>query len=321
MTVGASGLRAAVLLFLALPLAAAADEALDWLSRMEQALRELNYEGRFVYVHGHAIETMHLVHTVDGGRERERLSSLNDAAREVLRDDEGMTCVMPDTGTVSVGPRHPGRAAGLRALDLANLSVAYTARVDGEGRVAGRPAVLLSLEPKDRLRYGYRLALDSETALPLKTTLLDESGAPFVQTMFVDLRVGDEVQTVADAQSPAAPGAGPTGPAGRVEVDTALPWEFADVPPGFRLTTALRRTLPGTGREMRHVVFSDGVASVSVYITAPGSNDLQGEAAVGPVNAFGVRTADHQATALGEVPVATLQTLLAGLRPRTEGTR
>jgi len=312
MTAGASRLRAAALLFLALPLAAAADEALDWLARMEQALRELNYEGRFVYVHGHAIEAMHLVHTVEGGHERERLSSLNDAAREVLRDDDGMTCVMPDTGTVSVGPRHPGRAAGLRALDLAQLSEAYEARIDGSGRVAGRSAVLLSLEPKDRLRYGYRLALDGETALPLKTTLLDETGAPFVQTMFVDLRVGEGVRPLPDTHPPAASGAG------AVEVDTTLPWEFTDVPPGFRLTTALRRTLPGTGRAMKHVVFSDGVASVSVYITAPGTNDLQGEAAVGPVNALGVRIADHQATALGEVPIATLRTLLAGLRPRPE---
>ena len=321
MTAGASRLRAAALLFLAMPLAAAADEALDWLARMEQALRELNYEGRFVYVHGHAIEAMHLVHTVEGGHERERLSSLNDAAREVLRDDDGMTCVMPDTGTVSVGPRHPGRTAGLRALDLAQLSEAYDARIDGPGRVAGRSAVLLSLEPKDRLRYGYRLALDGETALPLKTTLLDETGAPFARTMFVDLRVGDDVRPLADPHPPAESGAAAAERRGVVEVETALPWEFTEVPPGFRLTTALRRTLPGTGRAMKHVVFSDGVASVSVYITAPGGNDLQGEAAVGPVNAFGARIADHQATALGEVPVATLRTLLGGLRPRAEAGR
>jgi len=306
---------------LLLPLAVAAEEALDWLARMELALRELNYEGRFVYVHGHAIEAMHLVHTVEGGRERERLSSLNDAAREVVRDDEATTCVMPDTGTVSVGPRHPGRAAGLRALDLAQLGEAYVVRLDGSGRVAGRPAVLLSLEPKDRLRYGYRLALDSETALPLKTTLLDETGAPFVQTMFVDLRVGDAVQSAPDARSKAAPAARAAEPTGVVELGTALPWEFTDVPPGFRLTTALRRTLPGTGREMEHVVFSDGLASVSVYITAPGDHDLQGEAAVGPVNAYGARIGQHQATALGEVPLTTLESLLAGLRPRPEGAR
>ncbi len=318
MTAGASRLRASALLVFLLPLAAAADDAMQWLARMDQAQRELNYEGRFVYVHGHTIEAMHLLHTVEGGREREHLSSLNDAAREVLRDDEGMTCVMPDTGTVSVGPRHPGRGAGLRALEPGQLSEAYEARLEGLGRVAGRSAVLVSLEPKDRLRYGYRLALDGESALPLKTTLIDDKGMPLAQTMFVELRVGDEVQATVDAPARAATRPPTPERAAAVEPETALPWEFADVPRGFRLAAALRRTLPGSGQELEHVVFSDGVASVSVYISAPGNHDLLGEAVVGPVNAYGARIGQHQATALGEVPVATLKILLAGLRPLPE---
>jgi sigma-E factor negative regulatory protein RseB len=77
---------------------------------------------------------------------------------------------------------------------------------------------------------------------------------------------------------------------------------------------ATRRTLPGDGRELQHLVLTDGLASVSVYIATPGGHDLDGEAAVGPVNAFGARVGGFQATALGEVPPATLKALVGALR-------
>ena len=317
MTRAAERCGVAALLWLLLLGAAAAADAMGWLTRMDQALRELDYEGRFVYVHGHNVESLHLVHTVRDGHERERLTSLNDAAREVVRDDDATTCIMPDTGTVSIGPRHPHRRGGLIGLQPQHVGEAYEARVDGPGRVAGRSAVLVSLVPRDRYRYGYRLALDDVTALPLRTEVLDESGVPLVQTLFVDLRVGADVRNVPEPSPARAGRAGPelAVPALR---QTRLPWDFSDLPRGFRLAMAAQRALPGDGRELQHLVFSDGVASVSIYIGAPGSHDLEGEAAVGPVNAFGAKVGEFHATALGEVPPATLKAFVAGLRRQSE---
>ena len=313
--------RVAALPLLLLPLTAAADEAMRWLTRMEQALRELSYEGRFVYVQGGTVEALHLVHTVGDGHERERLTSLNDAVREVVRDENGMTCIMPDIGTVSVGPRRPDRRGGVARLEPEHVGEAYEARVDGRGRVAGRPALFISLIPRDNMRYAYRLALDDATALPLRTELLDDAGAPLVQTLFVDLRVGADVRTPDPSASPKAPGDNAAGRQRAIpSTDQApLPWAFTEVPVGFRLATATRRQLPGIAGEVQHVVFSDGVASVSIYIGTPDEHDLQGETAVGPVNAFGARIGEYQATALGEVPHATLEALVGGLRPRQQG--
>ena len=313
--------RAAALLWL-LPGAVAADEAMGWLARMDQALRELNYEGRFVYVQGRTVEALHLVHTVRDGRERERLTSLNDAAREVVRDEDATTCIMPDMGTVSVGPRHPHRRGGVVRLEPEQVGEAYEARLDGRGRVAGRSAVFISLRPRDKFRYGYRLALDDASALPLRTELLDEAGVPLVQTLFVELRVGADVRQGLDADPTVAAAESGGGqravPAMR---EAPLPWAFTDVPPGFRIATATRRALPGVGGELQHVVFSDGVASVSIYIGAPGGYDLAGEATVGPVNAFGARIGEFQATALGEVPPSTLKAFVGGLRAQPEAAR
>jgi len=124
--------------------------------------------------------------------------------------------------------------------------------------------------------------LDDATALPLRTEVLDEAGVPLVQTLFVDLRVGAEVRSVptrAPRRSPPSVG----HPSGRLRSPAgSMPWAFADLPRGFRLAMAAQRALPGHGRELHHLVFSDGVASVSIYIGAPGDHDLEGEAAVAP---------------------------------------
>lgn len=325
MTPVADRWRAAALCLLLSPAAAAgaeADDPMRWLVRMDQALRELNYEGRFVYVHGQTIEAVHLVHTVRDGRERERLTSLNDAAREVLRDEDATTCIMPDRGMVSVGPRYPRRRAGVVSLEPKQVGEAYEVRIDGPGRVAGRSAVLISLLPRDRFRYGYRLALDDASALPLRTEVLDEAGNPLVQTLFVDLRVGPEVRQEPDGDR-AARTAEPAAAARTVVAlqPSALPWAFAELPRGFRLAMATRRTLPGDGRELQHLVYSDGVASVSIYIGEPGDHDLEGEAVVGAVNAFGARVGEYHAIALGEVPPPTLRAFVTGLRRQPEGER
>jgi sigma-E factor negative regulatory protein RseB len=234
-----------------------------------------------------------------------------------VRDDDATTCIMPDMGTVSIGPRHPHRRGGLIGLQPQHVGEAYEARVEGPGRVAGRSAVFVSLVPRDRYRYGYRLALDDATALPLRTEVLDESGVPLVQTLFVDLRVGAEVDHVPEASAAAADRAAPERAVPPLR-QAQLPWAFSDLPRGFRLAMAAQRALPGDGRELQHLVFSDGVASVSIYIGAPGGHDLDGEAAVGPVNAYGAKVGGYHATALGEVPPATLKAFVASLRRQPE---
>jgi sigma-E factor negative regulatory protein RseB len=197
---------------------------------------------------------------------------------------------------------------------------AYEARIDGHGRVAGRPAVFLSLLPRDEMRYAYRLALDEATALPLRTELLDHAGVPLVQTLFLELRVGADVRAPGLEPDPTVAAGDAAGRQRPVQAlrEAPLPWTFTEVPRGFRLATATRRLLPGVAGEVQHVVFSDGIASVSIYIGAPDEHDLVGQTAVGPVNAFGARVGGFQATALGEVPPATLKALVGGLRPRPE---
>ena len=291
--------------------AESSDDAEAWLRRMIDAVQSLDYEGTFVYLRGSRLESMRLVHLNDGEHERERLLSLNGDAREVIRNEHAVTCIRSDTGEVFKGQPGTRRMfSALLASGLDDLKSHYAFASVGSYRVAERPAEVVAIIPRDAYRYGYRLYLDKHNALPLKTDLMDESGNPLEQIMFTSLHVGSDVDR-GEIPSPIAEGHESTGPRESAEDPPAAQapasrWRVAILPPGFSLTSQGRHG--GASGKIEHLVFSDGLASLSVYIEKldPGAEvGLSGGSRMGPVSAFGTRVDGHQVTAVGEVPPAT----------------
>ena len=96
-------LLAALLLLLSPALGQAdARSAMDWIQFMSDAMRNLNYRGNFVYMHENQLESMSISHMKDESGEKERLLSLNGEAREVIRDDQNLTCIWPSSRKVIV---------------------------------------------------------------------------------------------------------------------------------------------------------------------------------------------------------------------------
>ena len=86
-----------LLTILALALVSApalADPAMDWVQKMSVAMRNLDYRGEFVYLHENQLESMRISHYKDENGEKERLISLNGEAREVIRDNQNLTCCL-----------------------------------------------------------------------------------------------------------------------------------------------------------------------------------------------------------------------------------
>ncbi|MEJ2345289.1 MAG: sigma-E factor regulatory protein RseB domain-containing protein [Gammaproteobacteria bacterium] len=158
---------------LAAPLAArAADDssaqARQWLKKMEHAVKTMNYEGSFVYIHGDHLEAMRIVHVADKTGEHERLLSLTGAAREILRDNDMLTCILPDTRSVVVEKSRPRKyiPAGLLTLDK-KLFRYYEFKMLGQDRMTGRAAQVIEVKARDQYRYGYRLWLERPVPLRL----------------------------------------------------------------------------------------------------------------------------------------------------------
>jgi sigma-E factor negative regulatory protein RseB len=71
---------------------------------------------------------------------------------------------------------------------------------------------------------------------------------------------------------------------------------------------------------VQHLVYSDGLASVSVFIEPrnPQTEAIRGLAKVGAAFAYSRDLEGHQVTAVGEVPAATVQAIAAGVMKESD---
>lgn len=302
-------------------------EVTAWLQRMGQAVHQLNYEGTFVYLLDNHMESMHLLHAVQGSQERERLISLNGMPRQVVRDNYSIICVLPDRRSVSAELRSGADQNAAGSGDLTQLADNYTFHLLGTERVAGRKARIILIMPRDNLRYGHRLFLDVNTALPLKSELLDQEGRSISQIMFTELRIAPQISLGDSAPEESMNLVTEDQyawinqqPSFRLpdEDQEHLGWAFPGLPKGFRLRVHSRRASTKTRSAVDHFVFSDGLATLSVYIErTEQQRGLNGASQVGTVNAFGINKEGFQITVVGEVPPQAVRLLTQTIELKT----
>lgn len=283
---------------------------LQWLQAIQAAAQRVSFSGTIVYHGGGTFYASRIVHYFDGSVSHERLQVLDGRRREYVRRDNEIQCLYPDLRLVRFERRYgqdqfPALGGGTPAEILAW----YRLAVRGLERVADTDCRVLTLEPKDNLRYGHWLCVDTRTSLLLKSRTLGERLRPLEQMAFVDLRIGGRPDPAALRPSWSTEG----WTVERVEptpVDLAASgWQITP-PAGFRLQRAVTRSLvrDRPGQPTLHVVYSDGVATLSVFIdagvdTAPDEQVRR----QGSTSGFMRRIGDAMVTVIGEVPPTTVQ--------------
>lgn len=290
----------------------AVQEAVAWLERMSHAVQRLNYEGTFVYRRGDRLDTMRITHMVDGDQQFERLISLNGAQREVIRDSDSVICLWPEQRSMVVQKRKSryGFPVALPG-DVGRLREHYELLSLGPGRrMADKPVQRVAIQPRDRFRYGYQFWLDTHTALPLKSRMIDERGETIEEIMFTSLRLYDrfvreKVRPTMDIVDFHRIEASP--PEISPPPMTVARWQFERLPPGFVMKVHTFNQDPDSSTLSEHMLFSDGLASFSIYVEPAGrQNGLQGRSTLGAVNAYGRTVEGYQVTVVGDVPSATV---------------
>ena len=320
-------------LFATLTTGAAAPQAADeqrevrgLLDRMVRASRTLDYVGTFVYRNGSTIQSMKIIHRADTDGSRERLVALSGAAREVIRDGRRVTCILPDDRTVVVARRRPGRpyhstVFGPEVAIGPDVAEFYSLSSAGVERVADREATVIDVRPKDRYRYGLRLAVDRETGLLLKSELLDDGMTALEQIVYTHLELPDSIPDealeprISDAgfmryETEAAEGGGSTA---RIRE-----WTIGWLPAGFRMTNESHGPIRPGHDPVDHRVYGDGLASLSIFIERGLDEDdrFEGPSSVGAVNAFGRLVGGFQLSVVGEVPGITVEKVAASILKR-----
>jgi sigma-E factor negative regulatory protein RseB len=313
---------AALSLLLAVGVALGA-EPREWLERMNHALTTRNYIGVFTHNQGGRVETLRIIHRVRGRDVSERLLSLDGPGREFIRQGDELTCYFPDKRTVLVERRAPdGPLLGaLPALGDSD-SMVYEIRGGERERLLGRTTRVVALQPRDQYRYGYRLWIDEQTSMPLKTQLCGASGEVLEQIVFSNI---DLPERIPDSMFKPQVDASTYRwlRADRVLATATSPalWDAMKLPPGFRMATRAAQALPGSSEPVAHLVFTDGIASVSVFVEPrqPDSGPAEGPARVGSSSAFSTVVDGHQITAVGEVPPTTVEFIANQVKATAKG--
>lgn len=294
----------AVLLGGLLALPARADTALDWLNRAAQAAKEQNYSGVYVYHHGEHVEVMRVLHRVDARGEQEKVEVLDGTPRQFLRVNNDVYCHMPDGRHVRLERNAPRRFfPALLPADPSTLLAHYDAKLGGSERVAGRPCQVVTLEPRDGYRYAFNLWLDKRTGLPLKSRIVNDNGGVVSMFVFSEVQIGkapDAKHFVNDVSGKRILNASLDKAA-----DTA--WSVK-APPGYTQVQAAVRPLPGKSSPVTHLVFSDGLSVLSMFIepTDPRAHTLNGLSAEGAIGIYARTLEGFTITTLGEAPAAAL---------------
>lgn len=299
------------------------EEARQWLERMSAAMNHMSYQGTFVYVRGDLMETMRITHVVDEEGVRERLLSVTGPHREIIRDAQGVRYVLGDDQSVlqdavasgAIFPEFPME-------DIQGANSVYGFETGGTARIAGQMGRRVTIVPGDRFRYGYDLWLDTGTGLMLKWVLFDSDKNALAKLVFTEVRLGSEIDLAElESSTPSEQFAFlPSSIPSRQVMTRSMPeWQPDSLPPGFRLATHRHQA---EGESMfEHLVYSDGLASVSVYIeTASGEAGISpGLKRIGTANAFTRQLGNRQLTVIGEVPAATVRAIGDAFRAPPSG--
>ena len=283
------------------------------LLKVQAAARQLDYAGVLTYQQGASMQSARLTHVVDGTGEREWLEILDGMPREYLRQNDSVQCLIPEKKTVIIEPSRADRFPGLLLGDAKKLDDHYDLRQHrGSNRIAGHMCTVYDIVPKDAYRYGYKLCIEPGTNLLLKTQTLNRRGEVVDQVAFSMLKLRDQVH-VDQLASPWNTQGWKVVTSSTEPVDVAkLGWRVS-APPGFELLTQVSRPLK-SGKSVKQLVYSDGLAAVSVFIETAAGRDEQaphkGLAHNGAMNIFGSRIGDYWVTAIGEMPGQALRELV-----------
>jgi sigma-E factor negative regulatory protein RseB len=179
----------------------------------------------------------------------------------------------------------------------------YHARLGGSERVAGRSSQVMLLEPRDGYRYAYNLWLDKQTGLPLKSRIVNGSGNVVSMYAFSEVQIGK----APDAQLFINDLTGKSIQKASLDQPVSVAWKVTP-PPGFVRVQAAVRALPGKQMPVTHLVFSDGLSVLSMFLEPvnPQMPKMQGLAAEGAIGVYAREVEGYSVTTLGEVPNAAL---------------
>jgi sigma-E factor negative regulatory protein RseB len=281
-------------------------ETLSWLRKIHEATQRLSYTGTFVYQNGMRSETSRITRYVDAAGDIEKLEVMDGVPREIVRTRDTVRCYLPDSRVVKVDRRTERGFPALVPERIMALARHYDLTLGETRRIAGYECQAVVLSPKDNLRYGYRLYADVNSGMLLRAATVDSEGNQVEQFTFTQLTLGNVTRDMVKPRHAVRDWRVENTGAEHARLDG---WGLAAELPGFQKVTELKRRL-GESRPVGQMVYSDGLAAVSVFIEPlEGRRDAvrTGLSSMGAIHIYTREVANHRVTVVGEAPAVSVQ--------------
>lgn len=291
-----------------------------WLQRAVEAARTGTYAGIVVHATGERSSVTRIAHFFANGTEVERIEALDGPRQEIVRRGDELQCYYPDAKTVRLDRRVTARFFPTLIFGPPEaLAEHYDVKLGSVERLLDYECQWIHLDPKDTLRYAQRLCAEVTTGLLVRARTLGQQKRVLEQFGFSELRLGSAVPR-SELKSPfralSKDWVKDTRPLEESrQVDTG--WLVA-APAGFRKVTEMARTVPGRDRPVSQLVYTDGIASFSVFIEplATGVRVSESASAEGDLSISVRPLSEYVVTVLGEVPPAAVQQVARGVTRR-----
>ena len=290
----------------------------DWIDRMGTAIQVINYKGTVVRLRDGKVDTFKVVHTVKDGVVREKVVIQDGNGLEIIRNGNEVHCILPDRESVLVEEWNNQSTlfSTLPSSDI-RFGSEYDVLIKDFERVAGRKAAKLAILPHDNYRYGYLIWLDSETGFPLQTQLIGDDNTPLEHVKFADISIQQNILSSALAPSYSTDNwKWYTEPRRTMKREVESDWVADEVPPGFRVVSTQQKILPDVEDPLTHIIYSDGLVTISVFIAPVTDKKKAGRSSAGASNSYSTVIDDYRVTAVGQVPQITVEQIAKSMRRR-----
>ena len=290
-------------------------ETLSWLRKIHDATQKLSYTGTFVYRNGGRSETSRITRFVDASGDIEKLEVLDGVPREIVRTKDTVRCYLPESRVVKVDRRTERGFPAVLPERITAVARHYDISLGETRRFAGFDCQEIVLAPKDNLRYGYKLYADVNSGMLMRAVTVDSAGQNVEEFSFTQLSIGHVTRDMVRPRHAVK--------AWRVEDAEAAParlagWGLAAELPGFQKVIELKRRL-GESRPVGQMVYSDGLAAVSVFIEPMESRPARmGLASMGAIHIYTREVANHMVTVVGEAPAVSVQRIAEAVEYRPQ---
>jgi len=289
----------------------------DWLDKMSMAMKQQNYQGTLIIRQNDNLQAIKVKQGVGEGESWQTLESQSGENQIIFRKNGSVTSIFPAKKLITLssdkrvktnkGPLHPGLPE-----NRDKLKQYYVLTLGGEARVANKMTQIMKMVPRDKHRYGYTFWLDKHSGLLLKCDLINNKGRVLEQQMYseIELLTNAPVNLVDESE---LAGFEKVTLSNNTDI-ISKSWVAQQLPVGFMLTRSVKTDVK---KPAYHMVYSDGMASVSVFIESTNQHrgNLNGKSNMGPVNAYSTYLNGVYITAIGEVPASTVRMIATSIQP------